>query len=360
MPDLIYDKVLFGVFTLGATELHFSADAPPVARVDHVPRPIGGAPTDEVQLRRFLIDRAPHRAWEVFQQAGAVTFDMSFEMGHHFKVFVLQRADSFDLTVKLMNVPHTSPRSIGLPESFIEMVSEGWGIFIVASPPREGAGTTIRSVVRSLRERTIEHVIELKSRRRFLNKYFGGKLYPAHDTLAEAVAFILQRRVSSALVTSGDDIDMLRAALFAAECGHLSLVQVRAGCTDEALSRVVELLEREDDASSLVEQLVENLHGVLAQRLVRRKGHQHRRVAAFEFLSRCSALGDVIRSRNWDRVEHIIGAGRREGMLVLDDSLLGLVMLDEILETAAMARARHPRRLARRIAEWRSGRKEET
>lgn len=351
----LYDKILFGVFALGAEAFHLAAGSPMTAQVDGRTHRLGSGPLETMTLQRLLYDLCSFEALNVFEKRGAVTFDLNFEMGRRFRAFVLNRGGRVEMALKQIHHDAPPAERLGVPPGFIDLASEGWGLFVMASPENEGIGNTTDSVIKSLRHRTIERVIEIKDRRRFLTKHFGGQLYPAHENLGDAAVFLLARSPGSVLVTQARELELVRAALFAAESGHMAFLKVTAPRTDAALETISAMLDEADDPENLHARLAENLHAVLAQRLLRRKGHRHARVSAWELLARSDSLENVVRRREWDRVEHLIAAGRREGMIDQDDSLLGLVMRGRLLPATAIARARHPGRLTERIRAWREG-----
>ena len=92
--------------------------------------------------------------------------------------------------------------------------------------------------------------------------------------------------------------------------------------------------------------LAESLKGVIAQRLLPKKGGAGR-VAAFEILVGSSAVRNAIREGKTHQIESMMQTGKKEGMLTLDTSLLQLLQRDEIEAAEARRHAAHPDQMSR-------------
>jgi len=90
-----------------------------------------------------------------------------------------------------------------------------------------------------------------------------------------------------------------------------------------------------------------SLKGVVAQTLLKRK--EGGRVAALEVLMVNSAIANLIRDGKTFQIPSIMQTARREGMVMLNDAVLRLVM-DGVVDAAeAMAKAVEKKDLAEKL-----------
>src|SRR5205085_1037268 len=102
---------------------------------------------------------------------------------------------------------------------------------------------------------------------------------------------------------------------------RLVLATVEAPAATAAVERVLELFPAER-LTQMRALLATTLRGVVAQALCLRQGHP--RVAAFEVMMGTSSVANLIREGKTYQLESLIAAGRKEGMVTLNESLSAL------------------------------------
>ena len=124
------------------------------------------------------------------------------------------------------------------------------------------------------------------------------------------------------LVGEMRDLDTSRAALSAAETGHLVFSTLHCADTVGALDRILALYPAVEQ-ESVRRQLGMTLKAVVAQRLLPRKNGDGR-VPAVEILRVNNAVSNLIRTGQFPQIFSILETGAKQGMLSMDLTLVQL------------------------------------
>jgi twitching motility protein PilT len=162
-------------------------------------------------------------------------------------------------------------------------------------------------------------------------------------SFAEALRHVLRQDPDVIMVGEMRDRETVRAALTAAETGHLVLATLHTNDAPQALDRIVDYFPG-DEQEQVLGQLASCLAGVLAQRLIPSEDGT-RRVMASEFLANNSAVAACIRERRLEQIVGLMEIGRKDGMHTIDDMLEELYLTNQISKEEAVAEARDPQRI---------------
>jgi twitching motility protein PilT len=136
-------------------------------------------------------------------------------------------------------------------------------------------------------------------------------------------------------------------ALTAAETGHLVLSTLHSGSAAMAIDRIIDIFP-EHQQGQIRQQLAGSLRAVLTQQLLpgARPGT---RFPAVELLVANYAVAALIREGKTHQLPTQIQTGRDEGMIAFEASLFDLVRAGRVAREVAMAAARDPDELQRRL-----------
>jgi twitching motility protein PilT len=118
------------------------------------------------------------------------------------------------------------------------------------------------------------------------------------------------------------DLETISLAITASETGHLVLGTLHTGNASRTLDRLLDVFP--DDQQEQIRVMVsESLRGIISQQLVPRDDGTGR-VLALETLTNTPAVANVIREAKTYMLPGIIQTGRKQGMQLMDDSLVDL------------------------------------
>jgi twitching motility protein PilT len=124
-------------------------------------------------------------------------------------------------------------------------------------------------------------------------------------------------------------LETIRAALHAAETGHLVLGTLHTNSASNTISRIVNFFpsEEHDAVKSLLSEI---LKGVISQRLL--LSTNSGRCAAFEIMVSNNAISNLIVEGKISQINSMIEIGKKKGMILMQQSIKQL-MAQNIVDT---------------------------
>ncbi|MCB0879976.1 MAG: PilT/PilU family type 4a pilus ATPase [Thermoleophilia bacterium] len=334
------------VTTLGASDLHLKAGSPPYLRLNGELTPIPGmyliGPDEMDMIVRELTRHAPNRLHE-FEQAGET--DLSYELRScaRFRVNVFRQRG--EISIALRVIPDEVPAldTLNLPSVIEQLAMQPRGLVLVTGATGSGKSTTLAAMIDHINEHSARHVVTVedpiemvhRDKRSLINQREIGT-----DTgsFAGALRRALRQDPDVILIGEMRDEETVRAALSAAETGHLVFSTLHTIDVMETIYRVLDFFpaELERQARSM---LAGTVKGIVSQRLIRTADGRSR-VPAIEVMVGTSRVADAIENPDDTGTIHdAISEGAYYGMQSFDQSLLQLVMDKAVTVEEAMLHA---------------------
>jgi twitching motility protein PilT len=133
------------------------------------------------------------------------------------------------------------------------------------------------------------------------------------------------------------DLETISLAITASETGHLVLATLHTASASRTLDRLLDVFPTEQQEHIRV-MVAESLRGVISHQLIPRKDGAGR-VLALEILTNTPAVANVIRENKTFMLPGIIQTGKKQGMRLMDDTLIDLYQRGLISREEAYARA---------------------
>lgn len=323
----------------GASDVHLTSGQPVYFRVnDHV-----------VQSKNLLlsaddVDAITHALlsdaqFAVYDQQRQLDLAFSAHDGTRYRVNLYRQRGQTALAIRRLDNAFSDLNQLHLPPHLIELGNFPYGLVIVTGPTGSGKSTTLASILhhinctRPCHIITIEDPIEhLHANRQAL--VHQRELHVDVVDFASALKAALREDPDVLLVGEMRDLETMRAALTAAETGHLVLSTLHTGDAPGAVGRMVGSFPA-DEQPMVRDQLSRVLRAVVSQRLIRKKDGQGR-VPAVEIMRVNSALSNLIRTGDMRQALSIIQSGADDGMLLLEQSLALLTAADFISREEAL------------------------
>jgi twitching motility protein PilT len=334
------------VSTLGASDLHLKAGSPPYLRLNGELTPIPGmyaiGPDELDMIVRELTRHAPNRLHE-FEQAGET--DLSYELRScaRFRVNVFRQRGEISIALRVIPDEVPALATLNLPGVVETLAMVPRGLVLVTGATGSGKSTTLAAMIDHINEHSSRHIVTVedpiemvhRDKRSLINQREIGT-----DTgsFSGALRRALRQDPDVILIGEMRDEETVRAALSAAETGHLVFSTLHTIDVMETIYRVLDFfpaaLERQ--ARSM---LAGTLKGVISQRLVQTVDGRSR-VPAIEVMIGTSRIADAIENPDdTGTISDAIGEGAYYGMQTFDQSLLQLVLDKAITIEEAMFHA---------------------
>lgn len=340
----------------GGSDLHLCSDRTPMIRshgkvISLIPRVISAAECKEAILgiltekQRSTLELELELDFGIsLKDVGRFRGNAHYSMGH--------------LEATFRHIPKEIPElnQLGHRLAVNSICSITRGLVLVTGMTGSGKTTTLASMLRKIADErdavivTVEDPIEFEftSTRSIIKQREIGR-----DTMSfpQALKHVLRQDPDVIMLGEMRDHETVRAALTAAETGHLVLATLHTNDAPQAIDRIVDFFPG-DEQEQILGQLANVLAGIVAQRLIP-KENAPGRVLATEFLAHNTAIAACIRDHRFEQLVGLMEIGRKDGMHTFDDSLETLYLGRQISKEEALAGARDTNRMAnlRRIVE---------
>ncbi|NNF25794.1 MAG: type IV pilus twitching motility protein PilT [Gemmatimonadetes bacterium] len=329
----------------GASDLHLSAGSPPVLRVNgDLQEAQHRALTDE-EVRLLVYELLTEGQVAELERRGELDCAHTVEGSARFRIHAYKKHPGMAAAFRV--IPHEIPTldSLGLPDVIREMLANRSGLILVTGPTNSGKSTTLAAMVDYLNEHMNHHILTLEDPLEFIHSnkrcLINQRQVGEHSlTFADALRGALRADPNVILVGEMRDLDTISMALTAAELGLLVMGTLHTKSAAQTISRVVDAFPVDQQQGVRVA-MSEVLVGVVSQQLLRRKDGEGR-VAAHEILVSNQAVRTMIRESKTHQVPNVITTGRKEGMVLLDQSLRDLVSEGVVTPEEAALFAQEP------------------
>ncbi|MFN7990042.1 MAG: PilT/PilU family type 4a pilus ATPase [Thermoanaerobaculia bacterium] len=336
----------------GGTDLLLVPGSAPVLRLHGALEPVagaGGAPLGPSEAFDLLSPSLSSDRRRRYASEGAV--DLSVRIGAlgRFRVNLhrTRRGTAAAIRVLPKRIPPLS--ELGLPESLYDLTKAARGLVLVTGATGSGKTTTLAALVDRVNRTSRRHVVTIEDPVEYEHAH-GTSVVEQVEVGADAPSFAaalvaaLRQDPDVILVGEMRDLDTTRAALTAAETGHLVLATLHTNDVPQTVNRITDIFPAEQQAT-VRQQLSLALSAVVCQQLVPRADGKGR-VVATEVLVATDAVRAHVRKGTFHQLHTELTLGRRFGMMTMEDSLARLVKSGAISETEARLRSAHPDDLA--------------
>jgi twitching motility protein PilT len=329
-----------------ASDLHIKAGGPPFVRLNGQ---LTRAPFEAMtaaDCERIAMGLMSAGQAQSFKIRGEADFAHSEPGLGRFRVNVFRQRGSVALAIRRVLPGSPAFETLGLPPVIKTLSEERRGLVLITGPTSSGKTTTTAAMInhinatRSCHILTIEDPIEIlhPDRTAIVSQREIG-----HDTGDFAAALRSAMRQDPDVIFVGEirDSETVKAALQAADTGHLVISTLHTTDVTETINRVIDFFPPYHQKQTRVS-LAGSLRGVVSQRLIRR-GDKRGLVPAVEVLVMNGRIRDLILNpEQTHMIADIVAESSFYGMQTFDQALLNLYRAGMVTLEDALAGATNP------------------
>ncbi len=335
-----------------ASDLHITANIPPVGRINGALLPITSTPLSPSDIKHLLEGIASPSLMTILDEKGEVDFAYSVEGLGRYRINAFSQKGSYAVAARLLNTRIPSPAELKLPPAIIKMIEKRRGLVLVTGATGSGKSTTLASLLNEINEKYKKHIITLEDPIEYLHTHKNSVVNQrevGEDTLSFANALRAALRQDPDVILVGEmrDLDTIATAVTAAETGHLVFSTLHTVGAANTIDRIIDVFPPHQQ-QQVRTQLAEVLECVVSQQLLP-KADGTGRIAAFEVMFTNTAIRNNIREGKTYQIPSTMLTNSKLGMRTMDDSLAELAMLGEITNENALLFAQDRAALSKKL-----------
>ena len=325
-----------------ASDLHLSADMPPMIRVHGDIRKINLPVLDHAQVRAMIYDIMSDTQRKQYEES--LECDFSFEIANLARFRVNAFNHNRGAGAVFRNIPSQimSLEELNCPAIFKEIADQPRGLCLITGPTGSGKSTTLAAMIDYINSKAYSHILTVEDpiefvhtpKKSLINQREVG---PHTHSFSNALRSALREDPDVILVGELRDLETIRLALTAAETGHMVFATLHTSSAAKTIDRIIDVFPAAEK-EMVRSMLSESLRAVISQTLCKTKDEQGR-VAAHEIMLATPAIRNLIREAKVPQMYSAIQTGQTVGMQTLDQCLQELVKRNLISVAEAKSKA---------------------
>lgn len=314
-----------------------------------------GAPLGPPQTLDLVRDlyRMAGRGMDSFLGTGDDDFSFGMSGLSRFRVNALRQRGSLGLVIRVVSFTLPDRHALGIPDRVMEFSRCDHGMVLFTGPAGHGKSTTLACLVDAVNTTRSLHVITIEDPIEYLHQHKKSvvtqrELYT--DTASYDAALRAALREAPDIILLGEmrDAETIRAAVTAAETGHLVISTLHTISAAGTVDRVVDTFPPAQQ-QQIRTQLAQVLEGVVSQQLLPAVDGTLR--PAFEIMTVNPAVRNMIRESKMFQLDSIISSSADQGMITMDQSILSMVRSGLVTPATALRYAINQEWMQRRLAQ---------
>ena len=319
------------------SDLHIEVGIPPVIRIHGKLIQIDGpalTPGDTVKLIQSFASDDHQR---IIKEKGTVDFGFDFKGKARFRVSAFKQKGYYGAVLRLINNKVLKLDEIGLDGNIIRnLLYKPRGLILVTGPTGSGKSTTLTAMIDIINNERNTHIITIEDPIEFYHNHKKSVIIQRElgtdvNSFDDALVRALRQDPDVIMVGEMRNIETIRAAITAAETGHLVLGTLHTTGATKTLDRIIDAFPTAEQDEIKV-MLSTSLQAVISQILIERQDKEGR-IAAFEIMIATPAIRAIIRENKTYMLTSELQTGAKWGMHTLDEHLMRLYR-EEIISYA--------------------------
>lgn len=326
-----------------ASDLHLNSENVPVWRIngdileiedeDIIPKEMA---------KEILYEIMPEVNRDEFEKNHDTDFAYELPGYGRFRANIFKDRNGIGGVFRLIPTKLITSEQLNLGPAILEMCMLTKGLVVVTGPTGSGKSTTLAAMLDYVNRNRKEHIITIEDPIEFVhqnkNCLINQREIKSHTAgFKQALRAALREDPDIVLVGELRDLETIEIAIETAETGHLVFGTLHTSTAASTVERIIQQFP-EGKQAQIRQMLAGSLKGVVAQNLLK-KADGTGRVAALEVLVGNQSLSSQIRDGKTHQIQSTMQMGAKDGMVLLNDSLLKLVKEGIVTPQEALTKA---------------------
>ena len=338
----LFHKILNTAVEGGASDVHIKPDAPVVYRISSqlVETEMSQQP-DEQWLGNVIDNIVPTQFKTKLDEDREIDFSYNVPGIGRFRTNCYQHLGTWCLAMRHVVAEVPEIDSLGLPEIIKSIAEEHRGIVLVAGTTGCGKSTTLAGMIDHINSTQKRHIITIedpveyvfKDKQSIIEQREVGLDTPSYQ---HSLKHVMRQDPDVIMIGEMRDAISFRAAMSAADTGHLVMSTLHTIDAPQSISRVLDFFPA-DERDSVRKQMIGTLKAIIVQRMTVRKDGTV--IPAIEIMINTPTISKLINENRLEKLHVAIETGTDDGMQNFNQSLFQLVKDDIITKEEALEKA---------------------
>ncbi|MDP7293661.1 MAG: PilT/PilU family type 4a pilus ATPase [Verrucomicrobiota bacterium] len=338
----LFHKILKTAVDGGASDIHIKPDAPVVYRISSqlVETEMTQQP-EEQWLQKVIDNIVPEHFKQRLEEDRELDFSYHVPDIGRFRTNCFQHLGKWCLAMRHVVAEVPNIDSLGLPEVIKSIAESHRGIVMVAGTTGCGKSTTLAGMINHINTTQKRHIITLEDPVEYVfedNNCIIEQREIGLDTpsYTHSLKHIMRQDPDVIMIGEMRDATSFRAAMSAADTGHLVLSTLHTIDAPQSISRMLDFFPA-DERESVRKQMLGTIRAIIVQRMTVRKDGGV--IPAIEIMINTSTVSKLINENRLEKLHAAVETGTDDGMQNFNQSLFQLVKDDIITKEEALEKA---------------------
>jgi len=325
-----------------ASDMHLKEDRPPLLRIDGKLHPLDMATITADDLTEMIHVIADERQRKKFEETNEMDSAYNLEGVARFRANVFKQKGKIEIVLRAIPIQIPSLEDLNLPSIISEISLYPRGLVLVTGTTGSGKSTTLAAMIDKVNSNYNHHIVTVEDPIEFVHTDKKCSISQREvgldtETFASALKYVLRQDPDVILIGEMRDAETVRAAISAAETGHMVFSTLHTIDTVQTINRILDFFNKEEQNQMRI-QLAGALRAVVSLRLVIRQDGKGR-VPGVEVMVVTPTVRSLLEEGKVGSIKDMVKDGAQYGMQTFDQSLIslykkGLITIEEARHNA--------------------------
>ena len=339
---MVFTDLLKLMVLKNASDLFITAGIPPCLKVDGKITPVTKQALTPDESRGFAYGIMNEEQRRDFEEDNECNFAIHPKKIGRFRVNVFVQQGMVGMVLRTIETRIPKFEELNLPPVLSEIAMVQRGLVLFVGGTGTGKSTSLAALIGYRNENSFGHIITIEDPIEYVHEHRNCVVTQREvgvdtDSFESGLVNAMRQAPDVILIGEIRTRDTMDKAIIFAETGHLCLATLHANNTYQALERILNFFP-EERHNQLYLDLSMNLHAIISQRLLRKRGDEGR-VPAIEIMIRSPLIAELILKGRISEIRDVVAKSTEHGMQTFDQSLFqlyeaGLIEYDDAIRAA--------------------------
>jgi len=339
------DKIFSAAVKSNASDIHIVTGEPIIIRHLGRLKKLKNAPLTLSQCQEVIFELLTGAQKKILDQTFQIDFVYEISGIGRFRGSAMQHQRGLSAVFRIIPPKIIPLDELGLPEVVNRILDNHQGIILVTGATGQGKSTTLAAMIDYINEKRSHHILTIEDPIEFIHPFKKGVVNQRQlgsDTFTYANALKSALRQDPDVIMIGElrDLETMSLAITASETGHLVIGTLSTSSAPKTVERIIDSFPAKEQ-NQIRSMVSETLKGIITQRLIP-AADGNKMVLALEILIGTLPMANLIRDEKTYQIPSMMQTKKKDGMLLMDDSLMMLFKEGKITAQEAMANANKP------------------